>query len=53
MSQNGMDRPCSCPASLPGAPRQGALGLNDRGAIVLRQKWSRGQVEARLGQDSP
>src|SRR3974390_2830565 len=23
-------------------------GLDDRGAIVLRQKWSRGQVEARL-----
>jgi transposase len=24
------------------------VGLDDRGAIVLRQKWSRGQVEARL-----
>jgi len=24
------------------------IGLNQRGAIVLRQKWSRGQVEARL-----
>jgi transposase len=23
------------------------VGLDDRGAIVLRQKWSRGQVEAR------
>jgi transposase len=23
------------------------IGLNKRGAIVLRQKWSRGQVEAR------
>jgi hypothetical protein len=24
------------------------IGLDDRGAIVLRQKWSRGQIEARL-----
>ena len=24
------------------------VGLNARGAIALRQKWSRGQVEARL-----
>jgi transposase len=24
------------------------VGLDDRGAIALRQKWSRGQVEARL-----
>ncbi len=24
------------------------LGLDQRGAIVLRQKWSRGQIEARL-----
>jgi hypothetical protein len=24
------------------------VGLDQRGAIVLRQKWSRGQVEARL-----
>src|SRR6201995_1606629 len=24
------------------------VGLDDRGGIVLRQKWSRGQVEARL-----
>jgi hypothetical protein len=24
------------------------VGLDARGAIVLRQKWSRGQVEARL-----
>ena len=23
------------------------VGLDERGAIVLRQKWSRGQVEAR------
>ena len=23
-------------------------GLDDRGAIVPRQKWSRGQIEARL-----
>jgi hypothetical protein len=22
------------------------VGLDDRGAIVLRQKWSRGQIEA-------
>jgi hypothetical protein len=25
-----------------------AIGLDERGAIVLRQKWSRGQLEARL-----
>jgi hypothetical protein len=25
------------------------VGLDQRGAIVLRQKWSRGQVEARFG----
>jgi transposase len=24
------------------------VGLDSRGAIVLRQKWSRGQVEARF-----
>ena len=24
------------------------VGLDDGGAIVLRQKWSRGQVETRL-----
>jgi transposase len=24
------------------------VGLDSRGAIVLRQKWSRGQVEARM-----
>ena len=24
------------------------VGLDGRGAIVLRQKWSRGQVETRL-----
>jgi len=24
------------------------VGHDERGAIVLRQKWSRGQVEARL-----
>ena len=24
------------------------VGLDDRGAIVLRQKWSRSRVEARL-----
>ena len=24
------------------------IGLDGRGAIVLRQKWSRGQVEVRL-----
>jgi hypothetical protein len=26
----------------------GIAGLEGRGAIVLRQKWSRGQVEARF-----
>ena len=29
------------------------VGLDNRGAIVLRQKWSRGQVEARLANMPP
>jgi transposase len=29
------------------------VGLDDRGAIVLRQKWSRGQVEARFANIPP
>ena len=29
------------------------IGHDDRGAIVLRQKWSRGQVERRLANMSP
>ena len=29
------------------------VGLDDRGAIVLRQKWSRSQVEARLANIPP
>jgi transposase len=29
------------------------VGLDSRGAIVLCQKWSRGQVEARLANMSP
>ena len=29
------------------------VGLDERGAIVLRQKWSRGQVEARFSNMSP
>jgi len=29
------------------------VGLDVRGAIVLRQKWSRGQVEARLANLPP
>jgi transposase len=29
------------------------VGYDQRGAIVLRQKWSRGQVEARLANLSP
>ena len=29
------------------------VGQDDRGAIVLRQKWSRGQIEARLGNMPP
>ena len=29
------------------------VGLDTRGAILLRQKWSRGQVEARLANMSP
>ena len=29
------------------------VGLDQRGAIVLRQKWSRGQVEVRLANMPP
>ena len=29
------------------------VGLDRRGAIVLRQKWSRGQVETRLANLAP
>jgi transposase len=29
------------------------IGLDDRGAIVLRQRWSRGQIEARLANLPP
>ena len=29
------------------------VGLDKRGAIVLRQKWSRGQIEARLAKMPP
>jgi transposase len=29
------------------------VGFDDRGAIVLRQKWSRGQIEARLANMPP
>jgi transposase len=29
------------------------VGLDDRGAIVLRQKWSRGQVEVRFANMPP
>src|SRR5437870_11945368 len=29
------------------------LGLDQRGAIVLRQKWSRGQVQARFANMPP
>ena len=29
------------------------VGHDERGAIVLRQKWSRGQVEARFANMSP
>jgi transposase len=30
-----------------------AVGLDQRGAIVLRQKWSRGQIEARFANMPP
>ena len=30
-----------------------AVGLDDRGVIVLRQKWSRGQIEMRLANMPP
>jgi transposase len=29
------------------------LGLDNRGALVLRQKWSRGEIEARLANLPP
>jgi transposase len=29
------------------------VGLDERGAIVLRQKWSRGQIEVRLASMPP
>jgi len=29
------------------------VGLDERGAIILRQKWSRGQIEARLANMPP
>jgi transposase len=29
------------------------VGLDKRGAIVLRQRWSRGQVESRLANIAP
>jgi transposase len=29
------------------------VGLDERGAILLRQKWSRGQVEARFANMPP
>ena len=29
------------------------VGHNEQGAIVLRQKWSRGQIEARLSNTPP
>src|SRR4030088_1437660 len=29
------------------------VGLDQRGAIVLRQRWSRGQIEARLAKLAP
>jgi transposase len=29
------------------------VGLDSRGAIVLRQKWSRGQIDARLANMPP
>src|SRR6059058_5201058 len=81
MSENGMVRPCSSPASEPnwqGAPKTKEhamseklnskiavigidigknsfhiVGQDRRGALVLRQKWSRGQVEARLANLPP
>jgi hypothetical protein len=36
-----------------GAAACHVVGLDQRGAIVLRQKWSRGQVEARLANMPP
>jgi transposase len=29
------------------------IGFDERGAIVLRQRWSRGQLEARLANTPP
>src|SRR5438874_2127218 len=81
MSENGMVRPCSSPASEPnwkGAPKTKEhamsqklnstiavigidigknsfhiVGQDRHGALVLRQKWSRGQVEALLANLPP
>src|SRR5271169_5941954 len=81
MSDNGMVRPCSCPASVLswlGAPKDKehamskvlnaaiavvgidigknafhVVGHDERGAIVLHQKWSRGQVAERFANLPP
>jgi transposase len=40
-------------ASISGKNSFHVVGLDQRGAIVLRQKWSRAQVEARLANIPP
>jgi hypothetical protein len=62
MSDNGMVRPCSRPTmaealriAFVGIDKNPfhVVGLDGHGAIVLRQKWSRGQVEARFANIPP
>jgi hypothetical protein len=49
-SESSRVRACSYGGSLTEVYRLAGVlvGLDGRGAIVLRQKWSRGQVETRL-----
>ena len=44
---------CDCRSIDIGKNSFHVVGLDGRGAIVLRQKWSRGQVEARFANMSP
>jgi transposase len=58
---NGRSTPClqnpreksPSSASISARIRSHLIGLDDRGTIVLRQKWSRGQVQARLANMPP
>ena len=46
-------KPQSLPSASISARTHSSVGQDDRGAIVLRQKWSRGQVEARFANMPP